>query len=175
MVPEDEKIIFSRDVTFDESTMLKRVDVERSDDAPKQVEFERVVIPADETTDEDSSISEGDSEGEEAQTQDLPQQHEPIATSKPKRIIRKLARFVDMVACACSIATDDIPITYTEAVKSYNCNQVPILFGLDQPCQNLKVETGDTTKTVQEEKFENSPRWRFVKNGSFSSKASSPT
>ncbi|KAK4424820.1 hypothetical protein Salat_1675600 [Sesamum alatum] len=63
------------DVTFDESTMLKRVDVEQSNDGPKQVEFERVVIPADEATDEDSSISEGerDSEGEQVQTQDFPQ------------------------------------------------------------------------------------------------------
>ncbi|KAK4428874.1 hypothetical protein Salat_1187300 [Sesamum alatum] len=68
--PEMKKIIFNTDVTFDESTMLKKVDVEQSDDAPKQVEFERVVIPADEATDEDSSISrgEGDSEGEEVQT-----------------------------------------------------------------------------------------------------------
>ncbi|KAK4430899.1 hypothetical protein Salat_0851800 [Sesamum alatum] len=61
------KIIFSRDVNFDESTMLAKVDVEQLDDAPKQVEFERVVIPTNEATDEDSSISEGkaDSDGEE--------------------------------------------------------------------------------------------------------------
>ncbi|KAL0446163.1 UNVERIFIED_CONTAM: Retrovirus-related Pol polyprotein from transposon TNT 1-94 [Sesamum latifolium] len=116
--PEMKKIIFSRDVTFDESALLKMVETEQLDGAPKQVEFEKVVIPADETTDEESPIFEGDSDEEEAQTQDLPHQHESIALCKLKRTIRKPARFVDMVACASSIATDDIPITYNEAVKS---------------------------------------------------------
>ncbi|KAG8367767.1 hypothetical protein BUALT_Bualt16G0107000 [Buddleja alternifolia] len=72
--PETKKIIFSRDVTFDESTVLEK---------------------------------EGDFEEEEVQPQELPQQLESIAISKPKRTIKKPARFDDMVACASAIAADD--------------------------------------------------------------------
>ncbi|KAL0402524.1 UNVERIFIED_CONTAM: hypothetical protein Slati_4282300 [Sesamum latifolium] len=121
--PETKKIIFSRKVTFDKSTLLKMVETEQSDGAPKQVEFERVVIPANEVTNEDSPISEGDSDEEEAHTQDLPQQQKSIALSQAKKNIKKPARFVDMVVCVSLIATDDIPTTYIKAVKSSEKNK----------------------------------------------------
>ena len=51
--PETKKIIFSRDVTFDESTMLKKVtngqqidgNLQQVEGTPKQVEFDRMVNP----------------------------------------------------------------------------------------------------------------------------------
>ena len=46
------------------------------------------------------------------------QQHELIVTSKPKRTIRKPTCFMDMVACAISIATDDVPSTHKWDVQS---------------------------------------------------------
>ena len=45
--PETKKVIFSRDVTFDESTMLRKVtseDMKQTDGTPKQVEFKEVRI-----------------------------------------------------------------------------------------------------------------------------------
>lgn len=116
--PEKKKIIFSRDVTFDESTMLKKVHSDQLDGTTKKVEFEQTIRPEDNEVVDDSPKVEGDSNEEEVQTQELPQQRESIATSKPKRTIKKPARFVDMVACASSIAADDVPTTYTEAVRN---------------------------------------------------------
>ncbi|KAA3457306.1 Retrovirus-related Pol polyprotein from transposon TNT 1-94 [Gossypium australe] len=55
---------------------------------------------------------------EEVQTQELLQQLESIATNKPMRIIRKHARFADMVAYVLPIVADDIPITFDEATHS---------------------------------------------------------
>nr|GFC62419.1 retrovirus-related Pol polyprotein from transposon TNT 1-94 [Tanacetum cinerariifolium] len=39
------KTIFSRDVTFNESAMLKKVNVEQLDGTTKKVEFERIIVP----------------------------------------------------------------------------------------------------------------------------------
>ncbi|KAE8695371.1 hypothetical protein F3Y22_tig00110718pilonHSYRG00113 [Hibiscus syriacus] len=90
--PETKKIIFSRDVTFDESTMLRRNDV-------------------------DSPMVEEESDEEEVQTQEPPQQHESIALRKGKRTIRQPARYADMVSFASPIAIDDVPATFNEAVQ----------------------------------------------------------
>ncbi|GJU35463.1 retrovirus-related pol polyprotein from transposon TNT 1-94 [Tanacetum coccineum] len=45
---ETKKTIFSRDVTFNESAMLKKVNVEQLDGTPKKVEFERIIVPENE-------------------------------------------------------------------------------------------------------------------------------
>ncbi|KAE8686610.1 Detected protein of unknown function [Hibiscus syriacus] len=98
--PETKKIIFNRDVTFDESTMLRKVTsekLEQTDGTPKQVEFEGSRIdPASKETDVDSPMVEEESDEEEVQTQEPPQQHESIALKKGKRTIRQPACFADM-------------------------------------------------------------------------------
>nr|GEW84676.1 retrotransposon protein, putative, Ty1-copia subclass [Tanacetum cinerariifolium] len=113
--PETKKTIFSRDVTFNESAMLKKVNAKQLDGTPKTVEFERIIVPADRETDDNSPMVEGDYEKEEVQAEEPRQkQHESIATSKPKRNTKRLARLNDTVACASSIAADDVPATYSE-------------------------------------------------------------
>ncbi|KAE8730408.1 BTB/POZ domain-containing protein NPY2 [Hibiscus syriacus] len=120
--PETKKIIFSRDVTFDESTMLRNVTsekLEQTDGTPKQVEFEGSrIYPASKETDVDSPMVEEESDEEEIQTQEPPQQHELIALRKGKRTIRQPARYADMVSFASPIAIDDVPATFNEAVQS---------------------------------------------------------
>ncbi|KAE8681667.1 GDSL esterase/lipase [Hibiscus syriacus] len=67
--PETKKIIFSRDVTFDESTMLRKMTsekLEQIDGTPKQVEFEvSKIVPASKETDVDSPMVEKESDEEE--------------------------------------------------------------------------------------------------------------
>ena len=124
---ETKKIIHSRDVTFDESTMLKNVTTESEklvDETPKQVEFDRrIVIPAvNEETDEDIPMVEEESNEEEVPIQEPPQQLsqsvEPIAKRKAKRTTKVPLRFTNMVAYASPIAIEDSPATYLEAVQS---------------------------------------------------------
>ena len=56
--PETKKVIFSRDVTFDESTMLRKVtleNIEQTNGTPKQMEFNSIrIVPANKETDEES-------------------------------------------------------------------------------------------------------------------------
>ena len=125
--PETKKIVFSRDVTFDESTMLTKVDVQQNDSTPqqvestpKQMEFERSIIrPAvDIGVDERTPMVEEESTEENVPVEELSQQHESIATSRPKRTIRKPARFADIVAYASPTINVDIPATFNEAAQS---------------------------------------------------------
>lgn len=53
-------------------------------------------------------MEQGDSSEEEVQTHELSQQLESIASNKQRKIIRKLARFGNMVAYAFSVVVDDI-------------------------------------------------------------------
>ena len=129
--PESKKIVLSRDVTFDESAMLKQTTSEKENEDPKssqQVEFE---IPTNQKHsvnhpeydsdhpeyDSDESLVEVEDQ-EPASIPEVRQQPESIATSKPKRNIRKPARYTDMVAYALPITGDDIPYNYREAVQS---------------------------------------------------------
>ena len=119
--PETRKIFFSRDVTFDESTMLNKVTLEKNekiDGTSKQVEFESRIVLENKEVICDSPMVEEELEDEEVQPRESLQQHESIALSKRKRTIKKPARYIDMVACASTITFDDIPTTYSEAVKS---------------------------------------------------------
>ncbi|GKB20815.1 retrovirus-related pol polyprotein from transposon TNT 1-94 [Tanacetum coccineum] len=101
LCPKTKKTVFSRDVTFNEPSMLK---AEQLDGTPKKVKFERIILPADREPDDNSPILEGDYEEEEVQAEEpRQQQHESIATSKPKRNTKRHARLNDTVACASSI------------------------------------------------------------------------
>ncbi|KAG9458815.1 hypothetical protein H6P81_003323 [Aristolochia fimbriata] len=121
---EAKKTIISRDVTFDESAMLNKVNLEEANSTPqqvecrpKQVEFEQtVVIPAQKTTD-DSPMAEEESDEEEVPTQEPQQQSEPIAVRRERREIHKPAHFTDMVAYALPFV-DDVPCTYPEVIRS---------------------------------------------------------
>ncbi|TXG65804.1 hypothetical protein EZV62_007079 [Acer yangbiense] len=106
---ESKKIILSRDVTFDESAMLKQIPRGIENENPnslQQVEFETpkksekaptVDHPDDEFDDQDEiSVEVEDS----APVPKIRQQPESIATSRPKRDIRRPARYTDIVAYA---------------------------------------------------------------------------
>ncbi|GKB30064.1 retrovirus-related pol polyprotein from transposon TNT 1-94 [Tanacetum coccineum] len=115
--PEIKKIIFSRDVTFNESTMLKKVNVEQLDETSKKVEFERIIIPADREPDDNSPMVEGDYEEEEVQAKEPRQQQHESMVCKPKRNTIGCP-LNDTMACASSIAADDVPTTYSEALTN---------------------------------------------------------
>ncbi|KAG6435040.1 hypothetical protein SASPL_106689 [Salvia splendens] len=109
---ESKKTIVSRDVTFDESSMLNKVNPNSSDTSqqveytPKQVEFEEaVVIPTTNTTN-DSPTEEEESDDEEVPPQEPSQQSEPIAVRRTRRENKKPARFADMVAYALPVVDD---------------------------------------------------------------------
>nr|GFD60167.1 retrovirus-related Pol polyprotein from transposon TNT 1-94 [Tanacetum cinerariifolium] len=72
--PETKKTIFSRDVTFNEFSMLKKVNVEQLDGTPKKVGFKRIIVPADREPDNKSPMVEGDYEEEEVQAEEPRQQ-----------------------------------------------------------------------------------------------------
>ena len=126
------KIISSRDVTFDESAMLKKVttDDKVSDNTFQQpdgrlpqvegtqklVEFQTTSIKPveDQQTEHEADVGEEEVSNEEPQ-----QQHDlPIAISRPRREIRKPARFEDMVAYAFPVVEEGIPQTFLEANSS---------------------------------------------------------
>nr|GEZ04133.1 retrovirus-related Pol polyprotein from transposon TNT 1-94 [Tanacetum cinerariifolium] len=124
--PKTKKTIFSRDATINESAMLKKVNAEQLDETLKKVEFERIIAPVDRETDDNSPMVEGDYEEKEVQTNEpLQQQHESIATSKPKKNTKRPARLNDIVAFASSITADDVPITYSEAVRDSKKEKFP--------------------------------------------------
>ena len=97
-------------------------EVKKIDGASKQVEFEgKIIFPtqgSNEETTEDFPLK-GESVEEEVPYQEPQPQLESIATGKPKRTLRKPARLIDMVACADSIAADDIPTTHEDAVQKF--------------------------------------------------------
>ncbi|KAE8732640.1 hypothetical protein F3Y22_tig00001818pilonHSYRG00042 [Hibiscus syriacus] len=122
---DTKKIICSRDVTFDESSLVNKVTSEavqtsstpqQVEHTPKQVEFQQMMIPEVDAADSSTPIEE--SEDEEVQTQEPLETPETLAVTRPRREIRRPARFVDMVAYALPVVDDDIPITYQEAIQS---------------------------------------------------------
>ncbi|KAK0598599.1 hypothetical protein LWI29_036201 [Acer saccharum] len=126
---DSKKIILSRDVTFDESIMLKQEkqkdsQVEKMNiGASQQVELEITSVDPVSVTEMDNDSSVTDEEGEEeVLTQEPSQQQDSIAVRRPRREIRKPARFVDMVAYALPIVNDDVPSSYKEAIRSSESN-----------------------------------------------------
>ncbi|KAI9157258.1 hypothetical protein LWI28_019338 [Acer negundo] len=122
---ESNKIILSRDVTFDESAMLKQTFRDTKNENPnslQQVEFEvpkkseKVSPTVDGPDDQDEiSVEVEDS----APLSEIRQQPESIATSRPKRDIRKPARYTDMVAYALPVT--DAPSDYRIYVEFGQC------------------------------------------------------
>ncbi|KAE8654946.1 hypothetical protein F3Y22_tig00117034pilonHSYRG00285 [Hibiscus syriacus] len=125
------KIICSRDVTFDESTLVKKV------------EFQQMMIPKVDASDSSTPIEE--SENEEVQTQEPLETPEPLAVTRPRREIRRPARFVDMVAYSLPVVDDDIPITYQEAIQSLESDKWKSV--MDEEMQSL--QKNNTWKLAQ--------------------------
>ena len=126
------KIISSRDVTFDESAMLKKVTTDgkvsentfqqpegrlpQVEGTQKLVEFQTTSVKPveDQQTEHEADVGEEEVSNEEPQ-----QQHDlPIAISRPRREIRKPARFEDMVAYAFPVVEEGIPQTFLEVNSS---------------------------------------------------------
>ncbi|KAE8692332.1 hypothetical protein F3Y22_tig00110840pilonHSYRG00095 [Hibiscus syriacus] len=170
--PETKKIIFSRDVTFDESTMLRKVTsekLEQTDGTPKQVEFEGSRIDsASKETDVDSPMVEEESDKEEVQTQEPSQQHESIALRKGKRTIRQPARYADMVSFASPIAIDDVPATFNEAVQSSEHKKWRI--AMNEEMQSLQKNQTWKLASLPKGKKAIGCKWVYAKNNGFPDK-----
>ncbi|KAE8673094.1 hypothetical protein F3Y22_tig00111812pilonHSYRG00176 [Hibiscus syriacus] len=98
---DTKKIICSRDVTFDESALVKKVTSEavqtsstpqQVEHTPKQVEFQQTMILEVDAADSSTPIEE--SEDEEVQTQEPLETPETLAVTRPRREIRRPSRFI---------------------------------------------------------------------------------
>ncbi|KAE8696421.1 GDSL esterase/lipase APG [Hibiscus syriacus] len=149
---DTKKIICSRDVTFDESALVKKVTSEvvetsstphQVEHTPKQVEFQQTMIPEADAADFSTPIEE--SKDEEVQTQEPLETPELLAVTRPRREIRRPARFVDMVAYALPVVDDDIPITYQEAIQILESDKWKSV--MDEEMQSL--QKNNTWKLTQ--------------------------
>ncbi|GMP53679.1 hypothetical protein CsSME_00019075 [Camellia sinensis var. sinensis] len=137
--PESKKVLIRRDVTFDESAMLKQSDPQQNEEALKksvQVEFETPTktsqpINHPEEVSEDSSEESSD----ENEDPEAPQQSEPIAIRKGKRVTKKPSWMTDMVAYALPIIEDNVPCTFKEAV--HNAESVKWKEAMDEEIGSL--------------------------------------
>ena len=126
------KIIYSRDVTFDESAMLKKVTIYEKvsentfhqpegrlpqvEGTEKQVEFQTTSVKP---VENQHTEHEADVREEEVSNEEPQQQHDlPISIRRPRREIRKPARFEDMVAYAFPVVKEGIPQTFLEENSS---------------------------------------------------------
>ncbi|KAE8691959.1 hypothetical protein F3Y22_tig00110864pilonHSYRG00223 [Hibiscus syriacus] len=152
---DTKKIICCRDVTFDESALVKKV------------EFQQTMIPEVDAADSSTPIEE--SEDEDVQTQEPLETPKPLAVTRPMREIRRPARFVDIVAYALPFVDDDIPITYQEAIQSLESDKWKS--AMDEEMQSL--QKNNTWKLAQLPKGKRAIgcKWVFVKkDGSHSKK-----
>ena len=122
---EAKKTIISRDVTFDESAMLYKVNLEEPDyipiqveGTPKKVEFERTMVTPRRIATSDSPMVEEESDDDEVPTQEPLQQSEPIAVRRQRQEIKKPARFTNTVSYALPVCDDNVPSTNLEAIRS---------------------------------------------------------
>ncbi|KAG8492333.1 hypothetical protein CXB51_009816 [Gossypium anomalum] len=160
--PDTRKIVFSRDVTFDESTMLKYKDSQKDDKTSstlQQVELEKV--------NDDPANIEGTND-EEVPTQEPLQQQDSIAYRRPRREIRKPARFDDIVAYALLIADDDIPSTYTEAIS--NPDGVKWKQAMNEEMQSLHKNKTWELVTLPKGKKAIGCKWVYAKKEGFPDK-----
>ena len=111
---------------FDESSMLKKLEnqtkengiLQHVEHSQQQVEFEITTLHLTrsvEKNDGNPVIEEDLRDGGEGSAQESQQQLESIAVTKPRRELRRLARYNDTVAYALPIV-DDVPSTHKEAV-----------------------------------------------------------
>ena len=119
---ESKKIVLSRDVTFDESVMLRQTTSDTENESPNTTS--KVLLEAPENLQTvDNGEDENDDQDEISDEVEIPSpspiiQPENIATTRPRREIRKPARYTDIVAFALPIIDDNVPCTYREAVQS---------------------------------------------------------
>ncbi|KAH9666232.1 hypothetical protein KPL70_020569 [Citrus sinensis] len=165
--PIRKNIIFSKDVTFTESAMLKQKDSQEDDKTSstlQQVEFEKIKSdPAD--VDETNSDSPSTEDDEEVLTQEPSQQQELIAYRRSHTEICRPARFVDMVAYALPIIDDDVPSTYREAVS--NLESIQWKKAMNEEMQSLyKNETWELDALPKEKKAIGC-KWVYAKKEGF--------
>ena len=161
------KMICSRDVTFDESATLKKVadkDIQTSNTpqqvecTPKQVEFEQMgICPVNKSN---SPATMEELEVEEVLTQEPLSTPEPVAVARPRREIRKPARFTDMVAYALPVV-DDIPITYQEAMQSLESDKWKS--AMDEEMQSLRKNNTWELAQLPKGKRAIGCKWVFAK------------
>ncbi|TXG74049.1 hypothetical protein EZV62_002628 [Acer yangbiense] len=172
--PESKKIILSRDVTFDESAMLKQIPQDTENENPnslQQVEFETpkksekvsptVDHPDDEFDDQDEiSVEVEDS----APVPEIRQQPESIATSRHKRDIRRPARYKDMVAYALPPEGFKVP-----GCENWACKLNKSLYGLKQsPRQWYKwFDSFMMTQKYTRSHFDHCVYFRKLQDGTF--------
>nr|ABF81452.1 TIR-NBS type disease resistance protein [Populus trichocarpa] len=96
----------------------KSQEKEKQSGDAQQVELETSVIPIKTVQTIPTEGDSDESSDEEDATTPATTQQESIATSKPKRVIKKPARYCNMVAYALPVIDDGIPYTYKEAVQS---------------------------------------------------------
>ena len=104
----------SRDVTFDESGMVKQVQnkfyIGTEKEAPQPVEIEGVKSQVETSIAADGSDnSDADSASQEVKTTPV---EDSITLNKLRKEIRKSARYTDMVAYALPVVDDDIPVNF---------------------------------------------------------------
>ena len=167
--PETKKIINSRDVTFDESSMLKSSPMEsKTKEVPQQVELETPIVPVRLVT--NSEIDGTSTDEVEDPAHESPQQPYSIAANRPERQKRKPGWLItDMVAYALPMVEDDIPSTYKEAERSLE--SVDWKKAMDEEIQSL--HTNQTWELVQlpKEKKAIGCKWIYAKKEGSSEKA----
>ncbi|KAK9215025.1 hypothetical protein WN944_007028 [Citrus x changshan-huyou] len=136
---EDKKFVCSRDVTFDEASMMKASSSQQVENKTKEVlqrvEFDATpYIPVSSTSKNGSTMEVTPRVEEEVVSSDVPQNEEIIddvdnddfiATRRPRREIKKPGWLTkDMVvAYALPVIDDDIPNTFGEALRSSESDQ----------------------------------------------------
>ncbi|KAH9718140.1 hypothetical protein KPL71_022099 [Citrus sinensis] len=136
---EDKKFVCSRDVTFDEASMMKASSSQQVDNKTKEVlqwvEFDATpYVPVSSTSKKSSTMEVTPRVEEEVVSSDVPQNEETIddvdnddfiSTMRPRREIKKPGWLTkDMVvAYSLSVIDDDIPNTFGEALCSSESDQ----------------------------------------------------
>ena len=169
---EAKKTIISRDVTFDESAMLYKVNLEEPDyipiqveGTPKKVEFERTMVTPRRIATSDSPMVEEESDEEEVPTQDPLQQSKLIAVRRQRREIKKPTRFTDMVAYALPVCDDSIPSTYPDAIRSTESGNWAS--AMEEEMQSLKKNKTWKLTQLPEGRKAIGCKWVFVKKEGF--------
>lgn len=121
--PALKKLVISRDVTFDEASMLSCSNtknygdtIQESDRNVQQVEFDRIASNTPMHVDTEPEVNESQEENEDHAPE--PPVNESIAASRPKRNIKRPTRYSDYVAYALPIINAEIPESYKEAMNS---------------------------------------------------------
>ncbi|KAH9671777.1 retrovirus-related pol polyprotein from transposon TNT 1-94-like protein [Citrus sinensis] len=136
---EDKKFVCSRDVTFDEASMMKASSSQQVENKTKEVlqrvEFDATpYVPVSSTSKNSSTMEVTPIVEEKVVSSDVPQNEETIddvdndnfiATRRPRREIKKPGWLTkDMVvAYALPVIDDDIPNTFGEALRSSKSDQ----------------------------------------------------